>query len=76
MVTNFEYVKDMISKSEYGGYYTIISGQIEVDCDIIDTDEIVLIKDDSVEVRLVFCASDGSYITAMVEGIPNENDLC
>ena len=69
MVTDFEFTKNMLSKSEYGAYYTTVDGTISVDGYSVDTNEIVLVKESNIEVRLVFCASDGSYITTIVEGV-------
>ena len=68
-MTDFELVKNMLSKSEYGSYHSTVNGTIEVDGFVVETDEIVVVKDNNIEVKLVFCASDGSYITTLVEGV-------
>lgn len=64
--TDFENYIAMVSKSEFGKYTNIRDGYILYEDDKIPTKEVIFNTEIGLDIVIVFCASDESYVTTEI----------
>lgn len=65
-VTDFEKYIDMVSRSEFGKYTTIRDGYILYEDNKIPTKEVIFNTEIGLNIVIVFCASEESYVTTEI----------
>ena len=64
--TDFENYIAMVSKAEFGKYTNIRDGYILYEDDKIPTKEVIFNTEIGLDIVIVFCASDESYVTTEI----------